>query len=61
MFGHSQKIIGVRLESDPSTAIWIWMEKHSIQFFASKNQVFYESGIMKLTEGWQKVIEQNGQ
>ena len=32
-----------------------------IQFFASKNQSFYESGIMKLTERWQKVIEQNGQ
>ena len=30
-----------------------------IQFFASKNQSFYESGIMKLTERWQKVIEQN--
>ena len=32
-----------------------------IQFFASKNQTFYESGIMKLTERWQKVIEKNGQ
>ena len=32
-----------------------------IQFFASKNQTFYESGIMKLTERWQQVIEQNGQ
>ena len=32
-----------------------------IQFFASKNQTFCESGIMKLTERWQKVIEQNGQ
>ena len=32
-----------------------------IQFSASKNQTFYESGIMKLTERWQKVIEQNGQ
>ena len=32
-----------------------------IQFFASKNQTFYESGIMKLTKRWQKVIEQNGQ
>ena len=31
-----------------------------IQFFASKNQTFYESGIIKLTERWQKVIEQNG-
>ena len=32
-----------------------------IQFFASKNQTFYESGIMKLTERWQKVTEQTGQ
>ena len=32
-----------------------------IQFFAFKNQTFYESGIMKLTARWQKVIEQNGQ
>ena len=32
-----------------------------IQFFASKNQTFYESGIMKLTERWHKVIEQNSQ
>ena len=32
-----------------------------IQFFASKNQTFYESRIMKLTERWQKVIERNVQ
>ena len=32
-----------------------------IQFFVSKNQTFYESGIMKLTERWQKVIGQNDQ
>ena len=32
-----------------------------IQFFASKNQTFYESGFTKLTERWQKLIEQNGQ
>ena len=39
-----------------------------IQFFASKNQTFYESRIMKLTERfmklterWQKVMEQSGQ
>ena len=32
-----------------------------IQFFASKNQTFYESGIMKLTRRWQKVIEQSGE
>ena len=27
----------------------------------SKNQTFYESGIMEVTERWQKVIKQNGQ
>ena len=32
-----------------------------IQFFASRNKTFNESGIMKLTERWQKVIEQNCQ
>ena len=32
-----------------------------IQFLASKNQTSYESGIIKLTDIWQKVIEQNGQ
>ena len=31
-----------------------------IQFFASKKQTFYESGIVKLAGRWQKVIEQNG-
>ena len=31
-----------------------------IRFFASKYQSFYEYGIMKQTERWQKVIEQNG-
>jgi len=30
------------------------------QFFADKNQKFYERGIMKLPERWRKVIEQNG-
>ena len=27
-----------------------------IQFFSFRNQIFYRSGIMKLTEIWQKVI-----
>ena len=36
------------------------VKNESIQLFASKNQTFYESGIMKLTERWQKVIEHNG-
>ena len=37
------------------------VQNELIQFFTSKNQTFYESVIMKLTERWQKVIEQNGQ
>ena len=36
------------------------MKSHLVQFFANKNQKFYERGIMKLLERWQKVIEQNG-
>ncbi|XP_018346915.1 PREDICTED: histone-lysine N-methyltransferase SETMAR-like [Trachymyrmex septentrionalis] len=31
------------------------------QFFASKPQTFYESGIMKLLERWQEVINKNGE
>lgn len=31
------------------------------QFFASKSQTFYESGIMKLVERWQEVINKNGE
>ena len=31
-----------------------------IQFITSKNQNFYGSGIMKLTEKWQQLIEQIG-
>ena len=34
------------------------VENELIQFLASKNQTFYESGIMKLTERWQKFIIQ---
>jgi len=36
------------------------VKSHLNQFFADKNQKFYERGIMKLPERWQKVIEQNG-
>ena len=32
---------------------------HLVQFFADKDQKFYERGIMKLPEKWQKVIERN--
>ena len=31
------------------------------QFFAQKNKKFWEDGIMKLPEKWQKVVEQNGE
>jgi len=37
------------------------VKNHLHQFFASKNQAFYEHGIMLLPERWQKVLEQNGQ
>ena len=36
------------------------VKSHLLQFFADKDQKFYERGIMKLPERWQKVIEQNG-
>ncbi|GFX54931.1 histone-lysine N-methyltransferase SETMAR [Trichonephila clavipes] len=34
---------------------------HLDQFFASKDQAFYERGIMLRPERWQKVLDQNGQ
>lgn len=37
------------------------VKSHLIQFFAGKNQKFYEHGIMTLPERWQKVIDKNGQ
>ena len=36
------------------------VKSHLIQFFADKDEKFYERGIMKFPERWQKVIEQNG-
>ena len=36
------------------------VKSHLVQFFANKDQKFYERGIMKLPERWQKVSEQNG-
>lgn len=36
-------------------------ENHLSQFFEQKPQKFYTDGIMKLTEKWQKVIDNNGQ
>ena len=35
------------------------VKNESIQYFASKNQTFYESGIMKLSESWQKAAVPN--
>ena len=36
------------------------LKSHLVQFFADKDQKFYERGIIKLPERWQKVIEQSG-
>lgn len=37
------------------------VKSHMLQFFADKNQEFYERGIMMLPERWQRVIDRNGQ
>jgi len=37
------------------------VQNHLETFFASKDQNFYERGIMLLPERWQKVLDQNGQ
>ena len=34
-------------------------KRHLEQFFAQKDKKFWEDGIMKLPEKWQKVVEQN--
>ncbi|GFY34308.1 histone-lysine N-methyltransferase SETMAR [Trichonephila clavipes] len=36
------------------------VKNHLDQFFVSKDQTFYERGIMLLPERWQKVLHQNG-
>ena len=36
-------------------------KRHLEQFFAQKDKKFWEDGIMKLLENWQKVVEQNGE
>ena len=33
-------------------------KRHLEQFFAQKDKKFWEDGIMKLPEKWQKVVEQ---
>ena len=46
---------GITFNSDEA------VNQHLVQFFADKDRSFYERGIMKLTERWQKIIEPNGQ
>ena len=36
-------------------------KRHLEQFFAQKDKKFWEDGIMKLPEKWQKVVEQKGE
>ena len=36
------------------------VKSHLVQFFADKDQKFYEREIMKLPERWRNTIEQNG-
>ena len=36
-------------------------KRHLEQFFAQKGEKFWEDGIMKLPEKWQKVVEQKGE
>ena len=36
-------------------------KRHPEQFFAQKDKKFWEGGIMKLPEKWQKVVEQKGE
>ena len=36
-------------------------KRHLEQFFAQKDKKFWEDGIMKLSEKWQKVVEQKGE
>ncbi|GFW83550.1 transposase [Trichonephila clavipes] len=35
-------------------------ENRLLEFFANKDQDFYERGIMKLPLKWQQIIQQNG-
>ena len=36
-------------------------KRHLEQFFAQKDKKFWEDGIMKLPEKWQKVVEEKGE
>ena len=35
------------------------VKSHLVQFFADKDEKFYERGLMKLQKRWQKAIKQN--
>jgi len=37
------------------------VKSHLVKFFVDKDQKFYEQGIIKLPEKWQKIIDNNGQ
>ena len=63
---------GVRRESSIIRSFWKMKQlqqvlfpgdckRHLEQFFAQKDKKFWEDGIMKLPEKWQKVVEQNGE
>ena len=56
LFRSMQKSLNGKIFNDADD-----VKSHLIQFFADKNQKFYEHGIMILPERWQKVIEKNGQ
>ena len=36
-------------------------KRHLAQFFAKKDKKFWKDGIMKLTENWHKVVQQNSE
>ena len=36
-------------------------KRHLEQFFAQKDTKFWEGGIMRLPEKWQKIVEQNSE
>jgi len=37
------------------------VKQHLEQFFAEKDRKFFEQGIIKLPERWQKIVDNNGQ
>ena len=55
LFRFLQKSLNAKTFNDDEAVI-----SHLVQFFADKDQKFYERGIMRLPERWKKVIQQNG-